>query len=350
MGEVNLSGVAKRFGETVAVEALDLSIDDGEFVVLVGPSGCGKTTTLRMVAGLEEVSAGTIRLAGEDVTARRARERDIAMVFQNYALYPHMTVAENVGFALRMKGFSAADRAARIARAAELMGLSDLLARFPRQLSGGQRQRVAVCRAIVREPAVFLFDEPLSNLDAQLRVSARTEIRALQSELNTTSVYVTHDQVEAMTMADRIVVMHQGRVQQIADPVTLYEAPANTFVAAFIGSPAMNIVTATHDGEQLKVPGGALAAAPAASVGVRPEHLTPGEADGAFVLSGSVHLSETLGGETLVHLKPDDGAHVWQVRLPGHPRLTTGDALTVSAPLAHVHLFDEAGTRIGTAA
>ncbi|MEM1264417.1 MAG: sn-glycerol-3-phosphate ABC transporter ATP-binding protein UgpC [Pseudomonadota bacterium] len=348
MGEVSLRRVEKLFGDVTAVAAFDLDVRNGEFLALVGPSGCGKTTTLRMIAGLERVSAGEVWIAGQNVTGLRARDRDIAMVFQNYALYPHMSVRDNVGFALRMQGLDRAAQDEKIAHAAGIMGLGALLDRLPRELSGGQRQRVAVCRAIVRDPAVFLFDEPLSNLDAQLRVSARAEIRNLQSDLGVTTVYVTHDQVEAMSMADRIVVMHEGRVQQVADPITLYERPANTFVAAFIGSPAMNLKEAQSNGAGYRL-GAAHLASPvpgAARIGVRPEHLIPGEG-GDLTVAGDVRLVETLGGETLVHL--NDGETVWQARLPGHPRLAQGERLSVGAQAEHLHFFDGTGARLGGA-
>ncbi|MEO1536184.1 MAG: ATP-binding cassette domain-containing protein [Pseudomonadota bacterium] len=329
-----------------AVAAFDLDVRDGEFLALVGPSGCGKTTTLRMLAGLERVTSGEIWLDGENVTAQRARERDIAMVFQNYALYPHMTVRENVGFALRMQGASKAVQDSKIQNAAEIMGLEGLLDRLPRALSGGQRQRVAVCRAIVRDPAVFLFDEPLSNLDAQLRVSARSEIRSLQTKLGVTTVYVTHDQVEAMSMADRIVVMHRGSVQQVADPITLYDWPANTFVASFIGSPAMNLKPArvTAQGYQIGAAQLSSAFAGAATIGVRPEHLTPTPGAGVLEIAGKISLIETLGGETLLHL--DDGQTVWQVKLPGHPIVKVGEAMTVSAQNENIHFFSKDGLRL----
>lgn len=346
MGDVSFRRVEKQFGDVTAVSAFDLDVQDGEFVALVGPSGCGKTTTLRMLAGLEPVTSGEIWLDGKNVTAQRARERDIAMVFQNYALYPHMTVRENVGFALRMQGASKADQEAKIQNAAEIMGLEKLLDRLPRALSGGQRQRVAVCRAIVRDPAVFLFDEPLSNLDAQLRVSARSEIRSLQSKLGVTTVYVTHDQVEAMSMADRIVVMHQGSVQQVADPITLYDFPANTFVASFIGSPAMNLKPAemTAQGYQIGAAQFSSAASGAATIGVRPEHFTPAPGAGALEIAGKISLIETLGGETLLHL--DDGHRVWQVKLPGHPTVKVGEAMTVSAQQENIHFFSKDGQRL----
>src|SRR5438477_8116905 len=244
MASVAIRDVHKAFGATRVIQGINVDIRDGEFVVLVGPSGCGKSTLLRMIAELENITSGEISIGNRVVNNLPPKERDIAMVFQNYALYPHMTVAANMGFSMRLRGAPKSEIDARVKRAAEILGLTPYLERFPRQLSGGQRQRVAMGRAIVRDPQVFLFDEPLSNLDAKLRVQMRTEIKALHQRLRTTSVYVTHDQVEAMTMADRIVVMHDGRVEQIGTPLELYDAPTNLFVAGFIGSPAMNFIDA----------------------------------------------------------------------------------------------------------
>ena len=242
MAQVAIRGVGKRFGGTTVIHGVDIDIEDGDFAVLVGPSGCGKTTLLRMIAGLEEISEGEILIGGRVVNRMAPKERDIAMVFQNYALYPHMSVRDNMSFSLRLANADKAEIDRRVARAADILGLGKLLDRYPRQLSGGQRQRVAMGRAIVRDPQVFLFDEPLSNLDAKLRVQMRTEIKELHQRLKTTSVYVTHDQIEAMTMADRIVVMHDGVVEQTGGPLDLYDHPVNTFVAGFIGSPAMNLL------------------------------------------------------------------------------------------------------------
>src|SRR5689334_13171676 len=245
MAAVTINGVKKRFGSTEVIRGVDIGIADGEFCVLVGPSGCGKSTLLRMIAGLEEISEGEIAIGGKVVNRVQPKERDIAMVFQNYALYPHMTVRDNMSFALKLAKRSADDIRQRVARAAEILGLAPYLDRYPRQLSGGQRQRVAMGRAIVRDPQVFLFDEPLSNLDAKLRVQMRTEIKELHQRLKTTTIYVTHDQIEAMTMADKIVVMHDGLVEQIGAPLELYDRPNNLFVAGFIGSPAMNFLHGT---------------------------------------------------------------------------------------------------------
>src|SRR5690348_10035963 len=281
MAAVTINGVKKRFGSTEVIRGVDIDIADGEFCVLVGPSGCGKSTLLRMVAGLEEISAGEVRIGERRVNRVPPKKRDIAMVFQNYALYPHMSVYDNMAFSLRLAGRPQAEVRSRVAEAAQILGLGDYLERYPRQLSGGQRQRVAMGRAIVRNPQVFLFDEPLSNLDAKLRVAMRTEIKALHQRLTTTSVYVTHDQIEAMTMADRIVVMNGGRVEQIGSPLELYDDPANLFVAQFIGSPAMNILSGRADGGALLLAGGArlplarpdVAPGRELLVGVRPEHL-----------------------------------------------------------------------------
>ncbi|MFL5088165.1 MAG: ABC transporter ATP-binding protein, partial [Xanthobacteraceae bacterium] len=257
MASVLLRDVRKAFGATEVIHGVDVAIGDGEFVVLVGPSGCGKSTLLRMIAGLEHITSGEIRIGDRVVNALPPKERDVAMVFQNYALYPHMTVAANMGFSLKLRGAPKREIEERVARAAEILGLSHLLQRYPRQLSGGQRQRVAMGRAIVRDPQVFLFDEPLSNLDAKLRVAMRTEIKELHQRLETTTVYVTHDQIEAMTMADKIVVMHDGLVEQIGAPLELYDRPDNMFVAGFIGSPAMNFLAGRIDGGgEFEGPGG----------------------------------------------------------------------------------------------
>ncbi len=286
MASVEIRAVRKAFGSTSVIHSVDVSIRDGEFVVLVGPSGCGKTTLLRMIAGLENITAGEIRIGDRVVNNLPPKERDIAMVFQNYALYPHMTVADNMAFSMKLRGAQKREIDTRVNRAAEILGLSQLLARYPRQLSGGQRQRVAMGRAIVRDPQVFLFDEPLSNLDAKLRVQMRTEIKELHQRLRTTTVYVTHDQVEAMTMADKIVVMHNGLVEQIGAPLDLYDRPDNLFVAGFIGSPAMNMLkghVCANGGVSFEGLGGVrfpLAGSPnsrhgkPAIFGVRPEHPT----------------------------------------------------------------------------
>ncbi len=306
MSAVSLRGVRKSFGSTEVVHGVDISIADGEFCVLVGPSGCGKSTLLRMIAGLEEISAGEIAIGARVVNTLRPKERDIAMVFQNYALYPHMTVYDNMAFSLKLAGVAKDEAEQRVADASQILGLNDYLQRYPRQLSGGQRQRVAMGRAIVRKPQVFLFDEPLSNLDAKLRVAMRTEIKALHQRLTTTSVYVTHDQIEAMTMADKIVVMNNGRVEQIGSPLELYDNPANLFVAGFIGSPAMNFLKGRLNGAAVAVGSGIslpvktkLESGRDVLVGVRPEHLAVA-ADG---VPAEVVVVEPTGADTQIFCK-----------------------------------------------
>ncbi len=312
MASVALSAVRKNFGSTEVVHGVDVGVEDGEFCVLVGPSGCGKSTLLRMIAGLEEISGGTISIGSRIVNDIAPKERDIAMVFQNYALYPHMTVFDNMAFSLRLAGASGAETRAHVEEAAQILGLMDYLERYPRQLSGGQRQRVAMGRAIVRKPQVFLFDEPLSNLDANLRVAMRTEIKALHQRLKTTSIYVTHDQIEAMTMADRIVVMNAGRVEQVGTPLDLYDDPANRFVAGFIGSPAMNFLTGrmarNGAGLAVAVGGGVHLPTPVRAeipegrevvVGVRPEHFAVAD-DG---VPAEVVVVEPTGADTQIFCK-----------------------------------------------
>ena len=350
MADVQIRELRKAYGAVEVIHGVDLDIPDGQFVVLVGPSGCGKSTLLRMIAGLEAVTSGTIRIGERVVNALAPSERDIAMVFQNYALYPHKTVAANMGFALKMAGMPRAEISARVDRAATILGLTPYLARYPRALSGGQRQRVAMGRAIVRDPKVFLFDEPLSNLDAKLRVQMRAEIRALHQRLRTTTVYVTHDQIEAMTMADRIVVMRDGHVAQAGAPLDLYDRPANPFVAGFIGSPAMNLVEGTAQAASL-VDGVLRLPAPGAEdgrrivVGVRPEHLdlVPAATPGAF--EAQVRVVEPTGNET--HLVLDAGGRdvvaVSRDRLAMRP----GDRVSLRADPARAHLFDAAtGARL----
>ena len=312
MASVTLSGVRKSFGSTEVVHGVDVGVEDGEFCVLVGPSGCGKSTLLRMIAGLEEISGGRIAIGDRVVNGVAPKERDIAMVFQNYALYPHMTVYDNMAFSLKLAGESREHTRARVEEAALILGLEEYLRRYPRQLSGGQRQRVAMGRAIVRKPQVFLFDEPLSNLDAKLRVAMRTEIKALHQRLKTTSVYVTHDQIEAMTMADKIVVMNAGRVEQIGSPLELYDDPANQFVAGFIGSPAMNFLTGrmarNGAGLAVAVGGGVHLPIPVRAeipegrevvVGVRPEHFAVAD-DG---VPAEVVVVEPTGADTQIFCK-----------------------------------------------
>lgn len=311
MASVSVEAVRKRYGALEVIHGIDIAIPDGEFVVLVGPSGCGKSTLLRMIAGLEAISGGSIRIGDKVVNEIPPKDRDIAMVFQNYALYPHMTVGENMGFSLKLRGAERGSIDAQVQRAAQILGLTELLGRYPKQLSGGQRQRVAMGRAIVRNPQVFLFDEPLSNLDAKLRVQMRTEIKALHQKIKTTSIYVTHDQIEAMTMADRIVVMHDGIVEQVGTPLDLYDRPANLFVAGFIGSPAINLIrgilrrngsrnwVATEAGIDLPL-GGAVTGNDGQPVvyGIRPEHLMPSDGDGLPV---TVEVVEPTGASTFVY-------------------------------------------------
>ena len=340
---------------TPAVSALSLDVQDGEFMVLVGPSGSGKSTALRMLAGLESVSSGEIRIDGADVSQRAPKDRDIAMVFQNYALYPHMSVAQNMEYALKLRGLPGAERASRVQQAARLLDLEAYLERKPKALSGGQRQRVAMGRAIVREPAVFLMDEPLSNLDAQLRVETRANIASLQARLGTTTLYVTHDQVEAMTMGHRVAVLKDACLQQVGTPRDLYERPANVFVAGFIGSPAMNLRDATlvEGGVRLAdtvipLPEAALAAARAAgaeelTVGIRPESATLGAAgtDGALPLT--VALVEELGADAYVYgtltAEPPE-VKPWVVRCDGRVTPQIGDRVAVAVQAQEAHLFD----------
>ena len=321
MSGVTLKNAVKRFGDIEVIHGVDLDIDAGEFCVFVGPSGCGKSTLLRMIAGLEETTEGEIRIGGRDVTRADPAERGVAMVFQTYALYPHMTVEENMGFGLKMTGTPKAEVAAKVARAADILQLGPYLKRKPKALSGGQRQRVAIGRAITRGPDVFLFDEPLSNLDAELRVDMRVEISRLHKEIGATMIYVTHDQVEAMTLADKIVVLKDGRVMQIGTPMELYHEPANLFVAGFLGAPSMNFLKVTVEaveGQTARVGNGALdpitvstrghsfAAGETAILGVRPQYLHP-VADDEGQLHGSIVLTERLGAETIVEVTLKDG-------------------------------------------
>jgi len=354
MSTVVFEGATRRFDgqDRPAVDNVDLEVADGEFLVLVGPSGCGKSTTLRMLAGLEDVDSGRILIGGRDVTQLPPKDRDIAMVFQNYALYPHMTVAENMGFALRIAKATKADIAARVAEAAELLGLTDFLDRKPKALSGGQRQRVAMGRAIVRSPQVFLMDEPLSNLDAKLRVQTRTQIAALQRRLGTTTVYVTHDQVEAMTMGDRVAVLKDGVLQQVAAPRELYDRPVNLFVAGFMGSPAMNLVELpVRDGAvpfgttPLPVPRAVTDAAGSVVVGVRPENLKVGH-EGLPIV---VDVVEELGADAYVYGRAEGIATPLVARADWRNPPFKGERihLSVTDPDG-VHHFDPAsGVRLG---
>jgi multiple sugar transport system ATP-binding protein len=333
MGRITLDKVQKKFGEVEVIPPLDLTIEDGEFVVFVGPSGCGKSTLLRLIAGLEDVSGGEIRIDGKPATDLPPAKRGLAMVFQSYALYPHMSVRKNIAFPMKMAGMDQAEQDRRIAKAAEALNLTDYLDRRPGQLSGGQRQRVAIGRAIVREPAAFLFDEPLSNLDAALRVGMRMEISELHSTLKTTMVYVTHDQVEAMTMADKIVVLRAGNIEQVGSPLELYKAPRNTFVAGFIGSPKMNLLTGAIADEHN-----------ATTIGIRPEHLDVVESGGTF--TGRVGVAEHLGSDTFFHVHIPEMSEPMTVRAGGEVGLRHGDTIHLEPRAEHIHRFDAQGLRI----
>lgn len=354
MATVELRDVKKNYGPIEVIEQITLTVEDGEFLVLVGPSGCGKSTLLRMIAGLEDITGGEIAIGGDVVNDKEPRERDIAMVFQSYALYPHMNVRDNMSFNLQLRQAPATEIAEKVGEAAGTLGLDELLGRRPRQLSGGQRQRVAMGRAIVRHPQVFLFDEPLSNLDAKLRVQVRTEIRELHQRLGATSIYVTHDQVEAMTMADRIVVLNEGHIEQIGSPLELYDTPANRFVAEFIGSPSINILSGEvvrKDGRPSLSLGGATTAplpeglpldtGDRVDVGLRPEHIAL-VGDG---LTANVRLVETLGPETFVYLD-GDGFSVC-CRTAERIAARIGDRVGLKPLVEHMHVFDaESGKRV----
>ena len=352
MASVDIRDVRKSFGDVEVLHGVSVPIEDGQFVVLVGPSGCGKSTLLRLIAGLENITSGTISIGGRVVNNVHPKERDIAMVFQNYALYPHMTVAQNMGFSLMLRGASKAEIAKRVRAAADILALGNLLERYPRQLSGGQRQRVAMGRAIVRDPQVFLFDEPLSNLDAKLRVAMRTEIKELHQRLRTTTIYVTHDQIEAMTMADRIVVMHDGGVEQIGAPLDLYDRPINRFVAGFIGSPAMNFIEGriaadassveTPQGDRLAI--GAVsseAAGRAVVYGIRPEHLELA-GDG---IPADVAVIEPTGSETQIVARHSSGEIVAAFR--ERHQIRPGERIHLRPRAQAAHLFDaQTGARL----
>ena len=357
MASIEITGVSKSYGAVKVLHGMDLAIADGEFIVLVGPSGCGKSTLLRMIAGLEAIGAGTIRIGGAVVNDLAPKDRDIAMVFQSYALYPHMTVADNMSYSLRLRRTPKERLGEALAETARILGLQPLLQRRPRALSGGQRQRVAMGRAIVRKPKAFLFDEPLSNLDARLREQMRAEIKKLHRSLGATSVYVTHDQIEAMTMADRIVALHDGVVQQVGTPLEIYDRPANVFVAGFIGSPAMNFLTgslsANGGGAAIRLGGLTLPvklpAAPSAEqpilLGIRPEHIEVAEGPDAPI-EARVDLVEPMGVTTLLHANL--GGEDLKILSLDRPRLVPGAPVRLRFPEGRLHLFDAAtGKRIG---
>ncbi|MEL7469316.1 MAG: ABC transporter ATP-binding protein [Pseudomonadota bacterium] len=333
MGQIVLNGVSKSFGQIQVIQPLDLTIEDGEFAVFVGPSGCGKSTLLRLIAGLEDISDGRIEIDGQDATLTPPAKRGLAMVFQSYALYPHMTVRKNIAFPLRMAALDRAEQDRRVEQAASVLNLTDYLDRRPGQLSGGQRQRVAIGRAIVREPSAFLFDEPLSNLDAALRVGMRLEISELHERLKTTMIYVTHDQVEAMTMADKIVVLQAGQIEQVGSPLELYRAPRNLFVAGFIGSPRMNFIE-----------GAEAEARDAHTIGIRSEHLAITDQEGAW--SGTVGVSEHLGSDTFLHIHGTGLADSITVRADGEVGFRHGDRVHLTPRDDMLHRFDAQGNRI----
>ncbi|MBC9247306.1 ABC transporter ATP-binding protein [Paracoccus sp. 11-3] len=329
MGSITLKNVRKAFGEVEVIPGVDLTIEDGEFVVFVGPSGCGKSTLLRLIAGLEDVTSGGISIDGKDVTDAGPAQRGLAMVFQSYALYPHMSVRKNIAFPLKMAKMSEAEQEKRVSHAAKILNLDSYLDRKPGQLSGGQRQRVAIGRAIVREPSAFLFDEPLSNLDAALRVNMRVEISELHNSLKTTMIYVTHDQVEAMTMADKIVVLRAGRVEQVGSPLELYSRPANRFVGGFIGSPNMNFI----EGEDAARHG-------AHTIGIRPKHWKLSQAEGEF--PGTVGVAEHLGSDTFLHIDLDNGAHII-ARAAGEFPVHHGDRIFLTPQEGRIYKFGQDG-------
>ena len=333
MGRIVLNNVTKSFGETQVIPSLDLTIEDGEFAVFVGPSGCGKSTLLRMIAGLEELTSGHIEIDGDDVTQVPPSKRGLAMVFQSYALYPHMTVRKNIAFPLRMEGRDQSEINKKVEAAARSLNLTDYLDRKPAALSGGQRQRVAIGRAIVRNPSAFLFDEPLSNLDAALRVGMRLEISEMHESMKTTMIYVTHDQVEAMTMADKIVVLQAGVIEQVGTPLELYHTPGNVFVAGFIGSPKMNIFSGS-EAEKLG----------AHTAGVRPEHIDIDLSDGTW--KGTVGVAEHLGSDTFVHVHDTVLGDLVTVRVVGDVAVKHGDTIYLTPQMDKIHKFDERGLRV----
>jgi multiple sugar transport system ATP-binding protein len=346
LAKVELNNLTKSYDKTEVLHGIDLAIKDGEFVVLVGPSGCGKSTTLRMIAGLEEITGGDIKIDGRVVNNVEPKDRDIAMVFQNYAIYPHMSVRKNIGFGLRTSKLPKDQKEQRIDEVAEILSMTELLERRPSQLSGGQRQRVAIGRAMVRDPKVFLFDEPLSNLDAQLRTQMRLEIKKLHQRVGTTIIFVTHDQVEAMTLADRIVIMKDGYIQQVGTPNEVYEKPSNTFVAQFIGAPSMNMLPGSFSPKGIDLDNGVSVALPtshpksAAILGIRPADLLVA-ADAkttATIFEGKVAIVEPLGAETLVYV--DVGGHELIATAPGRTPPKVGDIVRLSAAPETLHLFD----------
>jgi len=360
MGELRLDDLTKIFDDrgtaVVAVDELDLTVRDGEFLVLVGPSGCGKSTTLRCIAGLERVTTGRIRLEGRDITDAKPKERDMAMVFQNYALYPHMTVKKNIGYGLKITTDLSTDEIReRVESTAELLEIDELLDKKPKELSGGQQQRVALGRAIIREPEVFLMDEPLSNLDAKLRTQMRTEIQQLQQEMNVTTIYVTHDQTEAMTMGDRIAILDAGELQQVGTPLECYHSPENRFVAGFIGSPSMNFMETWRDGTSLvhdafeydlseetadRLP----VSAERLTLGIRPEHIELAERSDRNAVATDVSVVEPMGEVTYVYVEIGDTTYT--VSVDGETRIDAGDEIAVTFPEEKIHLFDERGAAL----
>ena len=346
---IELRNIVKAYADVKVIHGIDLTINPGEFTVFVGPSGCGKSTLLRMIAGLEPITGGDLLIDGQRMNDIPAAKRGIAMVFQSYALYPHMDVYQNLAFGLETAKMPRAEIAQRVARAAEILKIEPLLKRKPKQLSGGQRQRVAIGRAIVREPRIFLFDEPLSNLDAELRVQMRVEIAKLHNDLGNTMIYVTHDQVEAMTMADKIVVLRAGVIEQAGAPLELYNNPKNLFVAGFIGSPKMNFLTASADGAGLKVAGNTMAlsrsVAGAVTLGVRPEHITLAEGSGIKLADLRVDLVENLGGQTVVYATTADNQPI-NIVLEGQRPVALGSTVSAHIDPARLHLFNAAGEAI----
>ena len=343
MATVELKNLQKRFGAFTALESLDLAIDDKEFLVLLGPSGCGKSTTMRLIAGLDEPTRGDILIGGERINEKAARHRDLAMVFQNYALYPHMTVGENIGYPLKIARIGREEREKRVREAAAKVEMQDLLTRRPSELSGGQRQRVALARAIVRTPQLFLMDEPLSNLDAKLRTVMRAELKHLQRDLGTTTIYVTHDQVEAMTLADRIVILNDARIQQIGTPSEIYARPVNTFVASFIGSPPMNLMPGRLDGGTFRHAGFSMAYRGAdgnVTLGIRPEDVSIAATEDTADVTGEVYSSELLGDTTLLHVRV--GEQLVAAKVGPEQGREMNDTIGLTFNHAALHLFDTA--------